>query len=67
VRSADTYSGRACNCFEAVIEDGAAELSAQVDAVTTDELFDLQWHAERLAKVARAEWLNRVRRPAGES
>jgi hypothetical protein len=67
VRSADTYNERARNCLEAVIEDGAAELTAQVDAMTTDELFDLQWRAERLAKVARTEWLNRVRRPAGES
>lgn len=67
MRDAATYHERALNAFEAVVEDSAAELTAQLDAMSAEDLYDLWWKAERLAKVARTEWQQRTTRPAGEA
>lgn len=67
MRQADTYEERARYALEAALDGNDAELTAQIDAMAVDELYDLSRHAERLTVLTRAEWLNRVKRPAGES
>lgn len=67
MRDAETYEERARNCLDAVMEGGAghAELYAQLDAMTDDDLYALHQHADLLSMHARREWLHRTRRPAG--
>ena len=64
MRDADSYEDIGRNCFDAVMEDNPNELSAQLDAMTVDDLHALSVHADELAKIARLEWLNRTTRPA---
>lgn len=66
MRDADSYEGRAVNCLMAVMEDEAshAELFAQIDEMSTDDLHALMEHADILRLHARREWLHRTTRPA---
>jgi hypothetical protein len=65
MRDATSYEESAVNCLQAVMEDGAdrAELYAQLDAMSTDDLHALYEHADLLAMHARREWLHRTKRP----
>lgn len=66
MRDAEDYEDRAVNCLRAVMEDDAthAELFAQIDAMSADELHVLMDHADILRLHARREWLHRTTRPA---
>jgi len=66
MRDGSTYEERAVNCLMAVMEDSAdsAELMAQMDAMSTDDIHAMKMHARILAVRARREWLNRTTRPA---
>lgn len=66
MRDAGTYEESAVNCLQAVMEDSAdrAELYAQLDAMSTDDLHALHMHADELAMHARREWLHRTKRQA---
>jgi hypothetical protein len=65
VRDAQDYEDRAVNCLRAVMEDSAdrAELNAQMDAMSPEELHALVEHADSLRIHVRQEWLHRTTRP----
>lgn len=61
--AAITYDERAERCFEAVLGDNPDELMAYIDEMDADDLYELAWRGEKLAQVARTEWLAKTRRP----
>jgi len=66
MRDAADYEDRAVNCMLAIVSDDAshAELFAQLEAMSTDDVRALMDHADGLRLHARREWLHRTTRPA---